>query len=129
VNPPPFRRVAPALDAVCLIVFVAIGREQHDLNSTGVGWYLTVLWPLALGFAVGALATRLYTHSERWGLRLVGTVAIAAILDALLRGTFTDRGYLSVFTIVLFLFNCLTTFGWRLIWLTVARWRRTVPVA
>ena len=66
------------------------------------------------------LATRLYTHSERWGLRLVATVAIAAILDALLRGMFTDRGYLSVFTIVLFLFNCLTTFGWRLIWLSVA---------
>ena len=63
------------------------------------------------------------------GSGCVATVAIAAILDAVLRGTFTDRGYLSVFTIVLFLFNCLTTFGWRLVWLSVARWRRTVPVS
>jgi hypothetical protein len=124
----PFRRVAPALDAVCLVVFVAIGREQHDLDSTGVGWFLTVLWPLAVGWIVGALVTRVYTRAEWWWLRLVGTVAIAALLDAVLRGTFTDRGYLSVFTIVLFLFNCLTTFAWRAVWLGAARVRRTAPV-
>jgi hypothetical protein len=128
VTPLPFRRVAPVLDAVCLVVFVAIGREQHDLDSTGVGWFLTVLWPLAVGWIVGALVTRVYVRSDWWWLRLVGTVAVAAVLDALLRGTFTDRGYLSVFTIVLFLFNCLTTFAWRAVWLGAARVRRPAPV-
>jgi hypothetical protein len=113
------------IDAVCLVIFVAIGREQHDLNSTGVAWFLTVLWPLAVGWLVGALVTRLYVRADWWWLRLVGTVAVAALLDALLRGTFTDRGYLSVFTIVLFLFNCLTTLTWRLVWLGAARLRRT----
>ena len=129
MTPLPYRRLAPVLDAACLMLFVAIGREQHDLNSTGVSWYLTVLWPLAVGFLAGALITRLYTHADRWWFRLVGTVAIAAVLDALLRGTFTDRGYLSVYSIVLFLFINLVTFAWRLVWLAVARWRRTVPVA
>ncbi|HEY3724132.1 MAG TPA: DUF3054 domain-containing protein [Acidimicrobiia bacterium] len=128
MTPLPFRRVAPVLDAVCLVVFVAIGREQHDLDSTGVGWFLTVLWPLAVGWIVGALVTRVYVRSDWWWLRLVGTVAVAALLDALLRGTFTDRGYLSVFTIVLFLFNCLTTFAWRAVWLGAARVRRPAPV-
>jgi hypothetical protein len=77
-----------------------------------------------VGWLIGALVTRLYVHADRWWLRLVGTVAVAALLDALLRGTFTDRSYLTVFTIVLFLFNCLTTFGWRLVWLAVAGLRR-----
>ncbi len=83
MSPLPFRRVAPVLDAVCLVVFVAIGREQHDLNSTGVSWFLTVLWPLAVGWVVGALVTRVYTRGDRWWLRLLGTVAVAALLDAL----------------------------------------------
>ncbi len=121
------RRLAPLLDAACLVVFVAIGREQHSLDSTGVTWFLTVLWPLAAGWAVGALVTKLYTRGERWGLRLAGTVVIAAVLDAVLRGTFTGRGYISVFTVVLFVFLSLITFAWRLVWLSVARWRRTVP--
>ncbi|MGZ4735946.1 MAG: DUF3054 domain-containing protein, partial [Acidimicrobiia bacterium] len=58
------RRLAPVIDAAILILFVAIGRDQHHLGGTGIRWFLTVLWPLAAGWAVGALVTRLYTSKD-----------------------------------------------------------------
>ena len=88
-----FRRLAPAIDAAILILFVAIGRDQHHLESTGVSWFLTVLWPLAAGWAVGALVTRLYTAPTRWWLRLLGTIADRGVpRRRSSAGLFTDRG-------------------------------------
>lgn len=122
-----YRRVAPVLDGVLMVVFVAIGRDQHNLESTGLTWYLTVLWPLALGWVVGALATRLYTRADRTWVRLLATLTIGVFLDAVLRATFTDRPWFSVFTVVALCFLGLVTFGWRLVWVTVARLRGTAP--
>jgi Protein of unknown function (DUF3054) len=116
-----YRRVAPLLDAACMVLFVAIGRDQHSLESTGVTWYLTVLWPLAAGWIIGALATRLYTSADRTWVRLLGTIAVGVLIDAVLRAAFTDRPWFSVFSIVAFCFLSLVTFGWRLIWTGVAR--------
>ena len=121
------QRLAPVLDAVAMVVFVAIGRDQHSLESTGLTWYLTVLWPLALGWAVGAIATRLYTRADRPWVRLIATIAIGVFLDAILRAAFTDRPWFSVFTVVAFCFLSLVTFGWRLVWVSVARLRGTAP--
>jgi Protein of unknown function (DUF3054) len=122
-----FRRLAPVLDAGALVLFVAIGRDQHHLAGTGLTWFATVLWPLAVGWTVGALATRLYADRDRIWLRLLATIAIGVVLQALLRGLFTDRPYVSVFTVVAFTFLGLTTFGWRLAWVTVVGRRRGAP--
>jgi hypothetical protein len=127
VDTPWYRRLAPMLDGVAMVVFVAIGRDQHSLESTGLTWYLTVLWPLALGWAVGAFATHLYTRADRTWLRLLATVVIGVFLDAVLRATFTSRPWFSVFSIVAFVFLSLVTFGWRLVWLSVTRLRGTAP--
>jgi chromate transport protein ChrA len=121
------RRLAPVIDLACMVLFVAIGRDQHRLESTGLTWYLTVLWPLAAGWAVGALATQLYTKVDRTWLRLLGAVVIGVFLDAVLRAAFTDRPWFSVFSIVAFVFLTLTTFSWRLVWLLFDRRRRTLP--
>jgi Protein of unknown function (DUF3054) len=119
-----YRRLAPAIDAAFLILFVAIGRDQHHLGGTGVKWYLTVLWPLAVGWIVGALVMKLYTRVDHAWLRLLGTIAIGVFLQAILRAAFTGRPWFSVFSIVSFIFLSLVTFGWRLVWVTVARLRR-----
>jgi predicted Na+-dependent transporter len=122
-----YRRLAPVIDAVILVVFVTIGRDQHNLESTGLTWYLTVLWPLAVGWAAGALAMRLYTRADRSWLRLLGTLAIGVFVDAVLRAAFTNRPWFSVFSIVAFCFLGLVTFGWRLVWAFGARLRGTAP--
>ncbi len=56
-------RLAPALDAVCIVVFVLIGRDSHGIHQ-GVGWFLTVVWPLLLGWFAVALATHLYARGS-----------------------------------------------------------------
>ena len=121
------RRLAPVIDLGFMVLFVAIGRDQHRLESTGLTWYLTVLWPLVAGWAVGALATQLYTRADRTWLRLLATVIIGVFLDAVLRATFTDRPWFSVFSIVAFVFLTMTTFSWRLVWSIFDRRSRTLP--
>lgn len=57
------------------MVFVLLGRGQHHIDR-GVDWFLTVLWPLALAWTVGALMTRLYTRAERWRLVALGVARV-----------------------------------------------------
>jgi hypothetical protein len=104
--------LAPILDAACIVVFVALGRDRHGIDQ-GVDWWFTVLWPLFLGWFSVALAVRLYTRrSSRWSALLV-TLAVGIAVASLFRGTFTDRPYVGIFTIIAVVFIGLTTFGWR----------------
>jgi hypothetical protein len=118
-----YRRIAPVFDTVCISAFILLGKDRHSYDNKGLTWFLTVFWPLAVGWIVGALVTRVYTRDDRPWLRLLGTLAIALLVGGILRGVFTDRVPFSVFTVVAFLFLGLTTFGWRLIWTAVSRLR------
>ena len=104
-------RVPLAIDLVCIVIFVALGKENHDAHG-GVGWFFNVWWPLAVGLIAGALITQLYTRRDRWPLRLVVTLAIMVIVGGPLRAL-TGRPMYSVFTLVAFGMLNLLTFGWR----------------
>lgn len=108
------RAWAPLLDLVCLTTFVLAGAGQHDVDQ-GIGWFLTVLWPLVGAWFACALLTRLYTSSDRMWLRLTITLGAAALLNAVLRGAFTDRPFVSVYTLVFVAWMVLTAYGWRAI--------------
>ncbi len=113
-------------DLVCIVVFVALGKENHGVHR-GIGWFFNVWWPLAIGLIVGALITRLYTATDRWPLRLVVTVAIMVLVGGPLRTT-TGRVMYSVFTLVAFGMLNLLTFGWRLLRIAFRQMRgSTVP--
>jgi hypothetical protein len=112
---------------VCICVFIVVGKDRHHYDNQGLNWFLTVFWPLAAGWLVGALVTRVYTRDDRWYLRLLGTLLIGIGVGGVLRGAFTDRVSFSIFTVVAFLFLGLTTFGWRLIWRGVGRVRGAAP--
>jgi len=113
--------VAFAIDLVCIVVFVALGKENHGVHR-GVGWFFNVWWPLAIGLIVGAFIMRLYTRDDRWPLRLVATVAITVIVGGPLR-TLTGRVVYSVFTLVAFGMLNLLTFVWRLLRIAVRQVR------
>lgn len=117
------RTAAPVIDLVGLVLFVLIGGGRHDI-SDGVGWFLGVLWPLALGWFVVALATKLYTNPARPWSRLTVTWALGLTLALVVRGIVLGRQPVSTFALVLFAFVALETFGWRLIALL---FRRMVP--
>lgn len=105
------RWLAPALDLACLVVFVAIGRENHHI-TTGINWFLEVLWPLAVGwFAVGVLVGLYHRRDLTW-LRWLLTLAFGVLLAMFLR-TFTKRDAFTAYTVVAYIFVGLTTLGWR----------------
>ncbi len=108
------RFVAPAIDFVCLVTFILAGAGQHDVDE-GIGWFLTVLWPLVVAWYGFALLTRIYTTTDRLWARLTVTLVAAAMLNAVLRWAFTDRPFLSVYTPVFMAWMVLTAFGWRAI--------------
>ena len=118
-----YRRIAPVFDALCISAFIVLGKDRHSYDNKGLTWFLTVFWPLAVGWIVGALVTRVYTREDRPWLRLLGTLAVALFVGGILRSVFTDRVPFSIFTVVAFLFIGLTTYGWRLIWAAVSRLR------
>jgi hypothetical protein len=122
-----YRRLAPAFDTVCIVAFILMGKDRHSFDNKGLEWFLTVFWPLAVGWTVGALVSRLYTRADRTWLRLLATILVGLFVGGVLRGGFTDREPFSIFTVVALGFLGLTTFGWRLIWFSVARLRGTAP--
>jgi len=113
-------RWAPLADAVVLMVFVGIGRRTHGLETTGLTWFLTVLWPLALAWVVGAMSLSLYTARTREFARLVGTIVITAVLGGLLRHFTPGHAMFSAFNVVVSCGLLLGTGGWRVV-LRVAR--------
>ena len=108
----PGRVLPPILDLACLITFVLAGAGQHDVDQ-GFGWFLTVLWPLALAWFGISLVVRLYVSTDRRWVRFAVTVIAGALLHAVLRWAFTDRPLVSVVTVVLAAWLVLTAGGWR----------------
>lgn len=108
------RFVAPTIDLVCLVAFVLAGAGQHDVDQ-GLGWFLTVLWPLVVAWYGLAIVMRLYSSADRMWIRLAVTLVAGALLNAVLRWAFTNRPFLSVYTAVFIAWMVLTAFGWRAI--------------
>ena len=81
-----YRRLAPVLDTICISVFIVVGKDRHSYDNKGLEWFLTVFWPLAVGWLVGALIMRVYTRDDRWALRQLGTLVIGLFVGGILRG-------------------------------------------
>jgi hypothetical protein len=106
--------LAPTLDLVCIVTFIFVGAGRHNINE-GADWFLLVLWPIAVGWYGVALLTRLYTAPDKTWMRLTITLAAGTVVMSALRGTFTDRPTVSIFTVVFVAWMLLTAYGWRLI--------------
>ena len=93
---PKHRAIAPVIDLACLAAFVAVGGRRHDDLNEGFGWFLEVLWPIALGWAVLALVTGLYTRTGAgmWAALLVtlfGGIVITQVIRYIGAGPSVDR--------------------------------------
>ena len=106
------RWVAPLADLACIVTFIFAGAGRHNIDE-GAGWFFTVLWPIAVGWYGVALVTRLYTSGDRWPLRLLVTIGAGTVVMSVLRGGFTDRPWVSIFTVIFVAWMLATTFGWR----------------
>jgi hypothetical protein len=109
----PVRRVAPLIDLVAVLVFVTIGRANHD-HGESLGGIVSTGWPFALGLAAAWLVL---ARRSRAGLSLVDgaflvmvTVAIGMVARVL-----AGQGTAFAFILVALAFLGLEMEGWRLI--------------
>lgn len=103
---------AVGLDLLCVVVFVAIGRRQHETGSAIAGIAKTAT-PFLLGLAISWLALRREWSRPttiRTGIGIwIGTL----VVGMLGRRFFFEGGTATAFVIVATLFLGATMLGWR----------------
>ena len=110
---------AVALDAALILVFVLIGRRNHD-EALALGGIAQTAWPFLVGAAAGWLATRAWRSP--FSLWPTGTVIWAStVVGGMLLRVASGQGVQLAFVIVAALTLAAMLLGWRLVALFVAR--------
>ena len=105
--------VAALADVVSIIVFVAIGRRNHD-EGAAVDGIATVAAPFLISLAVGWFAARAWTRPMQVAVAFI-IWPITVALGMLLRNLVFDRGTALPFIIVATVVTGVFLIGWRLI--------------
>ncbi len=109
------RRMSPTqwlnFDALGVLVFVAIGRDQHN-ESDAVGGILRTAAPFLLAMFAGWFVARAWRQPDSWRTGLI-TWGVTLVLGMILRRVFWDKGTATAFVIVAAVFLALTMLSWR----------------
>jgi len=107
------RRVAPVLDLVAVLVFVAIGRSAHA-HGLNVGGMASTAWPFVAGLAAG-WGTVSFRHTPPLSLRGGLVVCLATVAVGMLLRVVAGQGTAVAFIVVALAFLGATMCGWRLL--------------
>ena len=101
------------IDVLCIVIFVAIGRKNHDEGEAAAGIF-RVAAPFVIAAVVGWLATQAWKKplELRTGV-IVWLTTI--ILGMILRRFVFDDGTATAFIVVATVFLCAFLNGWRAI--------------
>lgn len=111
-------------DALGVLVFVLVGRKEHD-ESGASGGILRIAAPFLLAMFVGWGLARAWREPDSWRTGLI-TWATTLVLGMILRKLFWDGGTAASFVVVASLFLALTMFSWRAVSRSIHR-RFTPP--
>ena len=115
--------LALGLDTFSVVLFVAVGRREHDRDSAIAGLIATAA-PFLIALAVAWLVLRAWRRPTEWRIG-VGICAITVAAGMVLRHLVFGDGTATSFVIVTTLFLTLFLVGWRLAY-TLAE-RRSQP--
>ena len=109
------KRLALAViaDVAVIIVFVAIGREEHNSGSS-IGGVLETAAPFLIALAIGWLATRAWQNPTGDG-RGLGIWLVTILAGMNLRHYVFDDGTATAFIVVVSAFTLAGLVGWRLV--------------
>ncbi len=105
--------VSTALDACCVLAFVAIGRHAHHDGDTVAGIWHTA-WPFLAGLAIGLAAARAWRRPLAIGPTGLGAWLGAAVAGMALR-VLAGQGTALAFMGVTLAFLALFILGWRVV--------------
>lgn len=117
---------AIALDVLAILVFVAVGRRNHD-EGNAAGELVRTALPFLIGLAVAWAVTRAWRRPEKL-LTGVAVWPLTILVGMLVRRWVFDRGTAASFVVVATLFVGACLVGWRAGAAALARRRRTAPV-
>jgi hypothetical protein len=106
-------------DALVVVLFVIIGREDHGFSSS-VSDYVRVSAPFLVGLGISVVALRAWRWPLDWrtgAVLAVGTVAVGMVLRRLV----WSDGTAGTFIVVTTAFLIAGMVGWRLVVMGVAR--------
>lgn len=103
--------LAAGLDTFFVVLFVAIGRREHDQDSAIAGLVATAA-PFLIALAIAWLALRAWRRPTDWRTG-VGIWAIVIAGGMVVRNVVFDDGTATSFVIVATLFLGLFLVGWR----------------
>jgi hypothetical protein len=117
--PRPVLRAA-VFDAAAIVLFVAVGRNNHDEGGNPVAETLKVAAPFLIALAVGWVVARAWQRPDslRTGL-VIWPITVA--LGMVLRHWVFDRGTATSFIVVATIATAVLLLGWRLVALLVGR--------
>ena len=98
-------------DIAVIVVFVAIGREEHNSGSSVVGLLETAA-PFLIALAIGWLTTRAWQNPTGVG-RGLGIWLVTILAGMNLRHYVFDDGTATAFIIVASAFTLAVSLGWR----------------
>jgi FlaA1/EpsC-like NDP-sugar epimerase len=117
--------LAAGLDTFAVVLFVAIGRREHERDSAIVGLIETAA-PFLIALALAWLVLRVWKRPTEWQTG-VGVLAIVVVVGMLLRNLVFGDGTATAFVIVATLFLALFIVGWRLAFAVIDRRRSVTP--
>ena len=100
-------------DVAVIVVFVAIGREEHNSGNSIVG-LLAIAAPFLIALAIGWLATRAWQNPTGVG-RGLGIWLVTILAGMNLRHYVFDDGTATAFIVVASAFTLAGLVGWRLV--------------
>ena len=113
--------IAASLDALSVVLFVAIGRRNHD-ETSAVGGTIGTALPFLIALLVAWVIVRAWRNPTSFATGLI-LWPIVVIVGMLLRRFVFDDGTAASFIVVASLFLGLCLVGWRGVWTLVARRR------
>ncbi len=114
--------LAAGLDTFAVVLFVAIGRREHERDSA-ISGLITTAAPFVIALAIAWLVLRAWRRPTDLATG-VGVWAIVVAAGMVLRNVVFDDGTATSFIIVATLFLGLFIVGWRAVFTLLER-RRT----
>jgi len=105
--------LAAGLDTATIVLFVAIGKREHEQDSAISGLIETAA-PFLIALVIAWLALRVWNRPTDWRVG-VGVWAIVVTAGMLLRHFVFDDGTATSFIVVATLFLGVFLIGWRVL--------------
>ncbi len=115
--------IAAGADVIAVLVFVAIGRRNHDESGTITG-LLTTLWPFLAGAAVGWAIAFAFTRATGFAparLLPVGVIVwVSTVVVGMVLRAVSGQGTAIAFCIVASIATGVLLLGWRAVYALIA---------